>query len=252
MNASPPPATSPPRSWRDSLGARLADPDARRASASWAAAGTLHAVVLLGALLVIQPAQRPAPEPPRALDVQIVMLAPPDAPAPEAGAEAEDAEIPEAPASAAPAPPSELAVVLPDRSWPDVLRLLEDSRRGASAAAPVAPGLPAGVRAALATAHYCRSTALGIAAERRPCPPALDQFALAARVAAFGPNHFFDPATLEAAAAAGLMLGAVEVEAQRPIAGATGPTSGRDRRLSSSDEMGGRLPPKYLDPAFGD
>jgi hypothetical protein len=243
--------------WRDLIRALLAEPDASRALASWAAAALLHlAIVLVAVLLAARVVPEP-PEPPRALNVEIVLLAPPDAPAPapETGADAEAAAEPEAPASAAVTPPTGFAVVLPERAWPDVLRLLEDTRRGAAAPSPFAPGLPANVRAALATAHYCRSTALGIAAERRRCPPALDQVALAARVAAFGPNHFFDPATLEAAAAAGRMLGAIEVEAQRPSAGgavATGPTSGRDRRMSSSDEMGGRLPPKHADPAFGD
>jgi hypothetical protein len=232
----------------------LADGGARRAGASWSGAVLLHVALLLTALAFAPRALPPTPKPPEALSVQIVTATP--TPAEPPGAEAAEEASAEA-ETAAPeeAPPQRFEVVLPNRTWPDVLRLTEEARRGASAAQAIAPGLPANVRAALATAYYCRSTALGIGAELRRCPPPLDQFALAARVAAFGPNHFFDPATIEAAAAAGLVLGAVEVEAGRPIVGgavATGPTSGRDRRLSAADEMRDRLPPRYADPAFGD
>lgn len=152
---------------------------------SWLAAGLSHVALAVAAVvLAFEVAPPPQDErEPAALSVEIVLGMPTDTPG---GADTEaDAAAPETTSPVEPRPlPDRFDVVLPNRVWPDVLRRYDHSWRAQQAAAGAPLGLPAGVRAALATTHYCRLGALGIGAELRRCRPLIPPEQLEARIRA--------------------------------------------------------------------
>lgn len=227
-----------PGSWVATARAAFFPEEARRSiasrwMASWSTAILAH--IALGLLAIVAFTARTPPTPPQTLDalsVEIVVVQP--EPVEEPGTEEAEAP-PAAPEEAAPETPTEqqFDVVLPNRPWPQVLLREGEASAGAQQRA-VPYGVPSNIRQALATAYYCRSTALGIAAELRRCPPALDQFRLAARVEALDPLLFVDPNVI--------VVRRTTVREAPPSA-----LPG----LYGRGQTEGILPPKYPDPAFG-
>ncbi len=241
---------------RDLLRGETAD-SGKPGVAAWLTAGLSHGVLALAAvLLAVQTTPPPRElEEPQALIVEIIVEAPTPAPEP---AVPEDEAVPqaEAPAPAEPeaapeaATPEQFQVTLPDRVWPDVLRQYQEAQQADEAAA-VMPGVPSGVRAALRSAFYCRAGATGIAADRRRCGHLLDDAELNARLAAFAPNHFLNPAFAPQDSVPRGRTGATTGRG-RAAGSLPSPLAGGDARLSNSGDMRDRLPPSMPDPAFGD
>jgi hypothetical protein len=227
----------------ETIGAAFVERDGPRRAAAWTVAAALHAA-LFALLALAIPEQRPASST-EALSVEIVWRTPvgPDAQASrEALPDAERARETETPPTGEDAAPTRFQVTMPSRPWPPTPRLDDTPRTADPSAAAVAPGLPLGVRRAIATAYYCRSTALGIRAELTRCPPALDRLALAARVAALDPELFFDPHMRAEASPVDF----------RPNAPAAPHTKDGDPQLGSASDMRDSPPRRRVDPVFGD